>query len=1553
MFPKLTQPTVFIASPGDVASYRKAADREFQALRAAVSDDFGVAIYRAEVDTAPDGFDDSRPAQEQIYLPSDPLCRAVICIVAEKVGTPLRDDFPLGALANLPSGDGFRLVHPWEKGAEESGGFPLTGTVFEYLTALEGDGHPPILLLIVGDESVFGEPNPFRAKWGFGRLRQEGMARFGDAVDEFWKWEQSEYRPQRLQLSNFIRYLGSRRGIALGNHNLIHDETEARAKIRGFLKSRLNYRTRADHRSPFKKLEVFDTDDHHVFFGRREWCRTAIGSFERLWTESSRLPFFGIVGGSGTGKSSLLRAGLMAHLLNQSRLGDYCGVVVHPADLLSTGTATGSEDPLDAHAPLAKLITRLIHAAAPETDAHGVLAELVSIKPEQQIPAAVAELCRLLGSGTERRLVIGLDQFESLVDASLEHETRRPVEQLFRFVRAGIESGRIGALYTLQSNRYALLDQDPTLGPLCARGDTKPVEFPEEALEEIISRPFEMVEMKLSPALYRELRDRILVFADRRNTTRASVLPLISVLLGRLYEVNATSRETLERTPLLRSISGNSIVDRLADERDTVTELPLAGNERLLAIEDAIAHFAEQAYKEVERDAYFPLGEDTIEDLLQRLVRLLGAADERIQLAPARLPRDPVVAHLAQALLRRRLLIAESGGRVRLVHEAVLWHWPRARRWLNDQVRVLGFIAIAMVRARHWNENGRSEEALKGDADEAAEILSRRFGALTDLEPNDADDALLRAYCLALLARHPTPGRRVEASNSQPTHAFIGATYGALSLCASYVEHDPECIRVENGDGRTPIYGAALGGSLACLELWLSAGATLDVPDHARWTALHAAAWYGHRDVVEHCLNAGADPNGRGGGGATPLHVAARNGHEEIVALLLEWPGCDATIRDDTGNLALHQAAATGSAGVVRHLLRSPGNTPGESGHNGFTVLDIAARYGHAEVLRELAHHPAFDPNLPSAGGWTPLLLAASGGSADALFMLLGCTDIDRTVRINGETALHVAAKEGRFATVDLLLTSGDFDPNASDHSGETALHHAVRAGHYDIVVRLLTDARTAPQVPNREGTTPIGLAREHREILEVLLDDARIDPSLKETDDWTPLLAAAEAGLGASARRLLARGFDLSVPAQAAEVLYFAAGAGDTDLVRTLLITHEVDPWVPTRRGATPLHRAISKGFTEIVDLILQHEPNPDADAVNRGPFMPDLDGLPAGADFALVASAINKRDLTSLDVISAAALRHDTLFILRRLLADGRFNPNVEDRNGRTALHHATIRGNLEAVRTLLGHARTDATAHDAWGRSFVDYVPDRYRTEFETLVTQHGLGSQPPPAHERPDHGTDWHTPTAEALASVWTRLLPNGERKIDGKYTVDPSRSAIEVRQLPFYENTLLCRIRDSRWGDANLALYFVLHGERGLIRLTGTSRPIHELNAVVPIRLTAGNVLEYLRFFCFFVRGPKGPFYVLHLQPDANVPNEAWHQRSADANRPGLSLNDVFRPPALHGSSPDGHYRCCANVYYSNAIFLVDFEVQETGMIEMVSDEPLAASLSYTIEKPLE
>ena len=165
------------------------------------------------------------------------------------------------------------------------------------------------------------------------------------------------------------------------------------------------------------------------------------------------------------------------------------------------------------------------------------------------------------------------------------------------------------------------------------------------------------------------------------------------------------------------------------------------------------------------------------------------------------------------------------------------------------------------------------------------------------------------------------------------------------------------------------------------------------------------------------------------------------------------------------------KAAEEGYYWVVAAILRRDGGKVRERDANGETPLLLAASQGHTETLRLLIDGMTalnIDIGNPEMykyiNGKIPLHRAAARGAEDSVIRLLlryfpvntrsGPSSEFGSHRLDGATALHWAAANGKMKTVRFLLGMGA-NPNDSTKTGWTALGVAIDMKHWDIA-RLL-----------------------------------------------------------------------------------------------------------------------------------------------------------------------------------------------------------------------------------------------------------------------------------------------------------------------------------------------------------------------------------------------------------------------------------------------------------------------------------------------------------------
>ena len=141
--------------------------------------------------------------------------------------------------------------------------------------------------------------------------------------------------------------------------------------------------------NPYVGLRPFDTDDTHLFFGRTDQITALLESLHHQ-------RFLGVVGSSGCGKSSLIKAGLIPAL--------HGGFLVEDRDEWTIARLTPGDSPLE---NLASSLSEAF-AGTPRGDAKALRREIHT--------DGIASVCdRLLGSmAPARNLLILVDQFEEI-----------------------------------------------------------------------------------------------------------------------------------------------------------------------------------------------------------------------------------------------------------------------------------------------------------------------------------------------------------------------------------------------------------------------------------------------------------------------------------------------------------------------------------------------------------------------------------------------------------------------------------------------------------------------------------------------------------------------------------------------------------------------------------------------------------------------------------------------------------------------------------------------------------------------------------------------------------------------------------------------------------------------------------------------------------------------------------------------------------------------------------------------------------------------------------
>ncbi|MCK9925090.1 WD40 repeat domain-containing protein [Frankia sp. AgPm24] len=444
---------------------------------------------------------------------------------------------------------------------------------------------------------------------------------------------------------------------------------------------------------PYPGLTSFDAASAQWFFGRD---RAVTDLLARLRERLAGAGPLVVVGASGAGKSSLLRAGLVPALA-AGRLPGSAGwpriimtPTAQPLRELAARLAQATTVPLLASTQLEALVSD------PNRFAHA-LTELLALRTTSDGAAPTPETA---ASGATRRIVLVVDQFEELFTLSDEAD-RGTFIRCLRAVSTPADDGTPApavVVLGVRADFYGHCAAHPELLDALQSGQVIVGPMTTHEVRDAIVRPAELVGLTCEPGLVDLLLHGLGAGGgDSDGAPRDSG-----------WDADGGGGSVIGDPGALPLLAHALLTTWQQREGRTLT---VAGHLRGGGLVGAIATTAEQAYAALD-----PSAQAAARELLMRLVRIGEATDDTRR----RMRREDLLDEVSDTAAGTRVLdgfiaarlITTDADSVQLAHEALLRSWPRLRQWIEfDRVGALTRQEVTEAAGR-WDGGGRDPSYL-------------------------------------------------------------------------------------------------------------------------------------------------------------------------------------------------------------------------------------------------------------------------------------------------------------------------------------------------------------------------------------------------------------------------------------------------------------------------------------------------------------------------------------------------------------------------------------------------------------------------------------------------------------------------------------------------------------------------------------------------------------------------------------------------------------------------------------------------------------------------
>ncbi|MGE5224580.1 MAG: BTAD domain-containing putative transcriptional regulator, partial [Omnitrophica WOR_2 bacterium] len=409
---------------------------------------------------------------------------------------------------------------------------------------------------------------------------------------------------------------------------------------------------------PFKGLQFLEEGDADRFFGRSQVTA-------RLGEAVCETSFLAVIGASGSGKSSVIRAGLVPALKRSPTPWhvDILTPTAHPLEALAIQLTRGSESVAAAEALIDDMAKdrRSLHLFLKENK-----------------PALLSSNPR--GSFSDTKTLLVVDQFEELFTLCRDEDERTAfIENLLYAAFTGDQQAHI--LIALRADFYAHLAQYAQLRQAVASRQEYLGAMNAGELRQAIEEPARLGGWEYSPGLVELILHEI--GADAGRQPEPGALPLLSHALLETWKRRRGNCMTLKAY-----VESGGVRRAIARTAENLVSRELSPRQQEIA-RNIFLRLTESG----EGDGAFPSPDTRRRAALSELV------------PPPQFGGSTEVEEVLNRLVEARL-ITLGEGTAEVAHEALIREWPTLREWLDQNREGLRILHHLAETVQEWEHLG-------------------------------------------------------------------------------------------------------------------------------------------------------------------------------------------------------------------------------------------------------------------------------------------------------------------------------------------------------------------------------------------------------------------------------------------------------------------------------------------------------------------------------------------------------------------------------------------------------------------------------------------------------------------------------------------------------------------------------------------------------------------------------------------------------------------------------------------------------------------------------